>query len=194
MRCIGVRGIDFDITWLQEPQEPPRADDRRVQLLAAPPQLPVRRHHQATLVPRDRLRDRRRRSRRPPTRARTPPAPAPRPASGRRVVAGGGTQSPGGAASSARAPVVLEPRHGVAGAALEDQHPGRRAGPRHRARRAPSPPGTGAARRPPGPATSRRPGRPSRWPRRPRPTDAVLAIGAHHLTFGGLLHVLPHVS
>jgi hypothetical protein len=52
-----VRGIDFDVTWLQEPQEPPWAYDRGTERLAAPPQFPVRRHYQAALALADYLRD-----------------------------------------------------------------------------------------------------------------------------------------
>ena len=89
--------------------------------------------------------------------ARLAPRPPRRyPARSRRGVRGGRRRVP-------------QPLGGVAGAALEDEHPGAARARRSCARPARSPHGTGAARHPPGRATSRRPGRPSRWPRRPRP-------------------------
>ena len=53
----GMGVIVFDVTCYRSLQQPPRADDRGIQLLAAPPQLPVRGHHQARLVSGDDLGD-----------------------------------------------------------------------------------------------------------------------------------------
>jgi hypothetical protein len=45
-----VRGILFDDTRSQQPEQPPRADNRGAELLAAPPELPVGGHYQARFV------------------------------------------------------------------------------------------------------------------------------------------------
>jgi hypothetical protein len=45
-----VRGIMFDATRSQQPQQPPGADDRGAELLAPPPELAVRGHDQARFV------------------------------------------------------------------------------------------------------------------------------------------------
>src|ERR1700729_516457 len=42
-----VRRILFDVTRSQKPEQPPGADNRGVELLAAPPELAVRGHYQA---------------------------------------------------------------------------------------------------------------------------------------------------
>ena len=45
-----VRGFMFDATRSEQPEQPPRADNRRIELLAAPSELAVRGHYQARFV------------------------------------------------------------------------------------------------------------------------------------------------
>src|ERR1700678_1707836 len=45
-----VRWILFEATRSQQPEQPPGTDDRGIELLAAPPELAIRGHHQARLA------------------------------------------------------------------------------------------------------------------------------------------------
>ena len=106
------KGIDVNVTWLEQPEEPPGSDDGRVQLLTALPQPPVRGHHQAALVAAPRLGDHADdRVITGTRRGHQPHRPGARSLGGRPV-------------RRERRILLLERRHGIPGSALEHEHPG----------------------------------------------------------------------